>query len=249
MKIFHIAAIFIFSFSLIFSSTAQELIYLNKFRKPIYDTKKYEPQFYLIQENGGERTLVEKVFTMEKIMVEENVFSKDSLGNIIRALKKGYSDKGVLEYIEQENIKSVVKVRTEYFESGNIRSLTKTRNKEVFEETYYDESGNQVPPTIFVSPMALKGLEGWNEFLGKNLIYPIDARRAGFEGTVYIHFIVDEEGNIEEAEVINPEEVHELLAREALRVVTKYPYKWNPGTKDGEPVRMSMRVPIRFKLG
>jgi len=249
MKIFHIAAIFIFSFSLVFSSTAQELIYLNKFKKPIYDTKKYEPQFYLIQENGGERTLVEKVFTMEKIIVEENIFSKDSLGNIIRALKKGFTEEGILEYIEQENINSAVKVRTEYFESGNIKSLTKTRNKEVFEETQYDEAGNQVPPTIFESPMAWNGLEGWNGFLAKNLIYPIDARRSGFEGTVYIHFIVDEEGNIEEAEVINPEEVHELLSREALRVVTKYPYKWTPGTKDGEPVRMSMRVPIRFKLG
>jgi antitoxin component YwqK of YwqJK toxin-antitoxin module len=152
---------------------------------------------------------------MEKIMVEENIFSKDSLGNIIRALKKGFTEEGILEYIEQENINSAVKVRTEYFESGNIKSLTKTRNKEVFEETQYDEAGNQVPPTIFESPMAWNGLEGWNGFLAKNLIYPIDARRSGFKGTVYIHFIVDEEGNIEEAEVINPEEVHELLSREA----------------------------------
>lgn len=247
MKSFFSLAILMFSF--VFVSQGQEMIYLNKFKKQIYDTKKYEPQFYLIQENGGERTLVEKVFTMEKIMVEENIFSKDSLGNIIRALKKGYTEEGILEFIEQENINSAVKVRTEYFESGNIKSLTKTKDKEVIEETHYDESGNQVPASIFESPMAWKGLEGWNEFLGKNLIYPIDARRAGFEGTVYIHFVVDQEGNMDEIEVINPEEVHELLAREALRVVTKYPYKWTPGTKDGERVRMSMRVPIRFKLG
>jgi len=249
MKFLPVLAIFLFSFSLIFSSTGQELIYLNKFKKPIFDTKKYEPQFYLIQENSGEKKSIEKVFTMEKVLVEETFFSKDSLGNVIGALRKGFSEEGILEFVEQENITSAIKVRTEYYESENIKSVTKTRDKEVFEETHYDELGNQVPPTIFESPIAWKGLEGWNDFLAKNLIYPIAARRSGFEGTVYIYFVVDEEGNMGDLEVINPEEVHELLSWESLRVVTKYPHKWTPGTKDGVPVRMSMRVPIRFKLG
>ena len=76
--------------------------------------------------------------------------------------------------------------------------------------------------------------------------YPKAAKKAGVEGTVKVCFVVDADGKITDAHV--HEGVHPELDAEAVRVVMKSP-KWEPGKKDGKPVRVSYTLPVMFYFG
>ncbi|MEZ4887309.1 MAG: TonB family protein [Chitinophagales bacterium] len=85
-------------------------------------------------------------------------------------------------------------------------------------------------------------------FIGSNVKYPPMARENGIEGTVYVGFVVMENGSIQNVQIKRG------LAgggagcdAEAMRVVNEMP-KWNPGKQRGKPVRVAFTLPIRFKL-
>ncbi len=76
------------------------------------------------------------------------------------------------------------------------------------------------------------------------LEYPEMARRAGVEGTVAVRFIVDEQGN-----VINPEIMRGVgagLDEAALNAVQQVSF--NPGRQRGRPVPVRFTIQIRFQL-
>lgn len=89
-------------------------------------------------------------------------------------------------------------------------------------------------------PELIGGLEG----LQKKIRYPEMARRAGIEGRVYIQFIVNERGQIENPQVIRG--IGGGADEEALRVVSQAEFK--PGMQRGRPVRVQYSLPIFFKL-
>lgn len=89
---------------------------------------------------------------------------------------------------------------------------------------------------------------GTNEmfrFLGKNLIYPAAAQRAGVEGMVIVTFVVSATGQIEDATVLKG--LGYGTEEEALRVIKKMP-DWTPGRQNGKNVPVRYTMPIRFHL-
>ncbi|MBN2681447.1 MAG: energy transducer TonB [Bacteroidales bacterium] len=82
-------------------------------------------------------------------------------------------------------------------------------------------------------------------FISKKVKYPAAAKEAGAEGEVIVSFLIDEKGRVTNAEV--KKSVHPALDKEALRVVKLMP-KWEPGRQNGEPVVVSVEIPISFKL-
>lgn len=74
--------------------------------------------------------------------------------------------------------------------------------------------------------------------------YPDMARRAGIEGRVTVRFVVNEEGNVENAEVVRG--IGGGADQEALRVVRETKFK--PGIQRGKPVRVQFALSINFKL-
>lgn len=87
-------------------------------------------------------------------------------------------------------------------------------------------------------------VEGGLSALGQQIVYPEDAKRNGIEGRVLISFVVEKDGTVSKAEIVQG--VDESLDREALRVVRDLTFK--PAIKDGEPVWVQMTLPISFKL-
>jgi periplasmic protein TonB len=96
------------------------------------------------------------------------------------------------------------------------------------------------------APLPAGGMSAWNEYLQKNLKYPTQARRMGIEGTVIVVFVVNIDGSIQDLEVLRG--IGGGCDEEALRVIKNAP-KWEPGKQRGKPVRVRMRMPVRFKLG
>ncbi|MEX1132407.1 MAG: energy transducer TonB [Flavobacteriales bacterium] len=83
------------------------------------------------------------------------------------------------------------------------------------------------------------------KFLGSNIRYPAAALDHGFSGVVYVTFIVDKYGSIQNAEVLRG--VHYGLDAESLRVVRAMP-RWKPGTYMDKPVRTQYNLPVRFSI-
>ena len=83
-------------------------------------------------------------------------------------------------------------------------------------------------------------------WVAKHIKYPKAAKKAGVEGTVMVHFVIDKNGKISDAHV--HQSVHPALDEEAVRVVKKSP-KWKPGKKDGRPVKVSYTIPVVFSFG
>lgn len=95
------------------------------------------------------------------------------------------------------------------------------------------------------SPEYSGGMEALAKFLQKNLRYPARASRMGIEGTVYVSFIVDQNGAITEVEV--KKGIDQSCDEEAARVISKMP-NWKPGKQAGRAVKVRYIMPIKFKL-
>mgnify|MGYP001587438418 CR=1 FL=1 len=75
--------------------------------------------------------------------------------------------------------------------------------------------------------------------------YPFELRRRKVEGSVYVLFVVDEDGKVVNPKIektSNPG--FDAPALEAVRQ-----WKFEPGVRNGQKVRFKMRVPVRFSAG
>lgn len=63
--------------------------------------------------------------------------------------------------------------------------------------------------------------------------------------TLYVRYLINEEGMVEDAKVVHPENSPEEFLIEALNVVNKLP-QMKPATQQGKPVRVQYTIPIRF---
>ena len=75
-------------------------------------------------------------------------------------------------------------------------------------------------------------------------IYPYEMRRAGITGEVNVGFIVDANGDVRDAYVINS--THREFEVPAVQAVSKW--KFRPGRRGGRVVNTKMSVPIVFSF-
>jgi TonB family protein len=79
--------------------------------------------------------------------------------------------------------------------------------------------------------------------LHRKVRYPEEAYEQDVEGRVYVQFVVDEEGNVQDAEVMRGLGLG--TDKEALRVIRQA--RFEPGTIDGEPVKVRHTLYIQYK--
>lgn len=87
-------------------------------------------------------------------------------------------------------------------------------------------------------------LVGGRAALQESIEYPTFAEKAGIEGRVTVRFVADEQGNVQNPEILTG--VHKLLNEEAIRAVKQQTFE--PGRQEGEPVRVQMSLPVVFEL-
>lgn len=109
---------------------------------------------------------------------------------------------------------------------------------------------NPVPDQM---PQYTGGMLGMKLFLMDNLQYPTDAFEQGAEGRILVKFVIDKDGTVTDAKILSNqgknqgEKLPESCEQEALRVVNLMP-KWQPGMKDGQPVKVSYTLPVGFYM-
>jgi protein TonB len=84
-----------------------------------------------------------------------------------------------------------------------------------------------------------------NAYLSKTIQYPPSAREANISGRVVLKFVVDENGNIGNIQVVKG--IGGGCDEEAKRAVAAMP-KWKPGKSNGKPVKVYFTLPVKFSL-
>jgi protein TonB len=90
-----------------------------------------------------------------------------------------------------------------------------------------------------------KGVDGFRDYIARNLIYPQTAVDKGISGKVYIQFTVNSKGEVVDVAVVRG--VDPVLDQEAVRVVKSSP-RWEPGKQRSKRVNVQFTFPINFIL-
>ncbi len=96
-----------------------------------------------------------------------------------------------------------------------------------------------------VAPAYPGGVNAMMKYLQKSIKYPNEAKEKGIKGTVFVEFVVEKDGTVDD--VLVKKGVNPLLDKEAVRVVNSMP-KWTPGKQNGHLVAVRYTLPVKFDL-
>ncbi len=148
-----------------------------------------------------------------------------------QALPEPVADHPPLKAIKQETISHETQVN----EAANIDRTHKT-------------TGEAAKVAKLAEPKGLGALvkEARPEYL-KNAppVYPLMAKRRGYEGTVILEVLITRHGKVKDLRIFHSSG-HKILDKAAAKAVWKWIFE--PGRRGNEPVEMWVKVPIKFKL-
>jgi periplasmic protein TonB len=238
------------SFSPVFAQKTVKTVYYNADSDTV-QTKAEATHYLVLQTNGKSRVTTK--YSATDVKLEETAYRKgkpksgvgDSVWWKYGSFRVWYPT-GELEaegsYILDllhDNLKT-------YYPNGVLR-----RNDVYYIDTLrqahcYAHDGSEIPHIPYQVQPEFKGGQGeMFRFLGETIVYPLESRQEGTEGTVYVGFWISKTGVVENVKIRIG--VDKNLDKEALRVVKSMP-NWKPGKQEGEPVRIRFTLPVRFKL-
>lgn len=91
------------------------------------------------------------------------------------------------------------------------------------------------------------GTAAMYKYIVQNIQYPAMAREAGITGKCFLKFVVNENGEISNVEVLKGVPGCSECDREAIRVVKSMP-KWKAAKMTGKSVKCFFNLPINFKI-
>jgi TonB family protein len=115
--------------------------------------------------------------------------------------------------------------------------------------TYKDATGKLIYIKAEVVPVYTGGEDEMRKYLKDNLKYPEASRDNGIEETVFVEFVVDDKGKVQDVVASDAvgENVDIALKEEAVRVVASMP-GWQSAKHKGKAVSSAFSIPITFEL-
>ena len=131
-----------------------------------------------------------------------------------------------------------------------LEDLEADINTEVQEIDYEVQEEEEDAGQIFFIVEDMPSFQGgdvnnFRTWVADHLQYPEIAAENGISGRVFVRFVVEPDGTVDNVEVVRG--VDPALDAEAVRVVKSSP-KWSPGKQRGKPVRVAYTFPIVFVL-
>ncbi len=142
----------------------------------------------------------------------------------------------VVEIQEEIEINLDVEVTEESLIEDVVYDVTNEVEEEVADEIFQ---------FVEQQPEPKGGMKAFYQYVSKNMVYPALARRSAVEGKVYVQFVIDKDGSINNVVILKG--IGFGCDEEAKRVLESSP-KWKPGKQRGKPVRVRMSLPIVFTL-
>ncbi|MBK6951230.1 MAG: energy transducer TonB [Crocinitomicaceae bacterium] len=171
--------------------------------------------------------------------------------------KKKVSDELVFEMVEPVEPPPVEQQQAP--PPPDLEEIEVVDDEEIVEEINLNLDPEELPPPVEeekiidepiqdfveVDPAFPGGEAAMIKFIQQNVVYPELSREMGEQGTVYVQFVVNSDGSIQDVVVLKG--VSEQLNKEAVRVVKKMP-NWSPGEQAGKKVRVRYQIPIKFTI-
>lgn len=179
----------------------------------------------------------------------------------IRTSSKRYFKKRLLEKKEaiQINGLSGVSVSIHLFESDHIKNIKEKvqqvvaavyTKKEVKESVSFGEVEN-IPQFKSCKDSGLSGVDCFNyemkKHIQENFMYPEEALVNEIEGNVWVSFVINTNGYVDNVKVTGPK-YGESLKKEAVRIVSLLP-NFIPGKQNGNVANVEYTFPMSFTLG
>ena len=134
-----------------------------------------------------------------------------------------------------------------YFKTGEVKRVEKYLDDKFVEGNCYTLAGNDTAYyEMYIMPSFPGGEDEKRKYFQQNINYPKEARKKGQEGKVFVKIRVIENGSIDTSFVIRTSS-YPLLDDAAVQCIQNMP-TWTPGYKDGIPVKVSIIIPVSFKL-
>ncbi len=140
-----------------------------------------------------------------------------------------------------------LKVKLKELDLDKICSNTSTKvvTTQVVTTNNVSTPDNKVYENADREPQFPGGDKAMSQWLTDNFYYPQSAIKSKTEGTVYIQFVVEKNGELTNVEVLRSPST--ALSDEAYRLVDSMP-NWVAGEKNGQKVRVVVTIPVKFKL-
>lgn len=131
--------------------------------------------------------------------------------------------------------------------AGKRRLAAEEKSKKA--QFYKDSKGRTIYIKAEKMPVYNGGNDAMMKYLTDNLQYPSDAKDNGDEGTVFVDFVIDPKGKVQDvvaSDAVN-DNVNLALKNESVRVVSSMP-DWKPAMQKGKAVSAAYSLPVRFQL-
>ena len=195
--------------------------------------------------NPDTNKVVERVYFKSGQIKSERNYNPYSEKKLHGKRKEWYENGQIRKDIDFENGKLNGQLLT-HWDNGQLKRKDTYKDGKLIEGKVWNSDGKEAQYYNFeIMPQFPGGINDLVQYLGKNVKYPKKSQRKGIEGRVLVNFIVEKDGSVSNVRVI--ESVNDAMDAEAVRVVKKMP-KWEPGMEDGEKVRISFNLPIKYRL-
>jgi len=155
----------------------------------------------------------------------------------------------IKEHVEKEEMPPVEEIEKAVISTETHEGNTTKPDLSGLEGTGNAAVEEAVEDKVFTfveqQPQFPGGQDAMMKFLGENIRYPSVAQRNGLEGLVVLSFIVDQQGEISDIQVLK--KLGGGTDEEAIRVVKSMP-KWSPGKQNGRAVKVKYTLPVRFSI-
>ena len=137
------------------------------------------------------------------------------------------------------------KNQSDDIETGSILITEGLIDITPFEKRFNGKTDDIVYQFVEEMPEYLGGEEKLRKFIKENLVYPKDAKENRIQGTVYVGFVVEKDGNLSNMEILRG--IGGGCDEEAIRIIKMMP-KWKPGKQNGTNVAVKYTIPVKFEL-
>jgi TonB family protein len=224
----------------------QEIRYVNETG---FEVKKDEAKFFqeLYKDSIYKNSIMIKKFRTSGELVEIGFYDKTDL-RTKNGLCKEFDGNGNIEYIKTYKNNKLNGKLVGYYKSGQIRRIEDYRNDTLLAGKCLSSHGTD---TAFFPKAILPSFKGGGcfdvrFFVEKNLDYPKDAYKQGIEGDVYVYFCIDRNNEICDIKITHSD--NELFNEESIRVLKESARYWKAGYSEGDLAKMSLVIPIFYRL-
>ncbi len=128
---------------------------------------------------------------------------------------------------------------------GSAAKMEPVQGTKQLTVTAYVPDSEKVYLVVDTLPKYPGGVDALMKYLATHIKYPVNAKKAGIQGRVFVNFIINRDGSVSNVRILrglSPE-----CDAEVIRVVQNMP-KWVPGKQKGKNVRVSFNLPVKFSL-